>query len=82
MTKPIPFTDSEIRNIMTDLEIERALDYMMGDESDKPFPKEGGYWCVACNRYLPIGSFGVVIHDHVPHLESMVFDQEQKDDNV
>jgi hypothetical protein len=31
VTKPIPFTDSEIRNIMTELEIERALDYVMGD---------------------------------------------------
>ena len=77
MTKPIPFTDSEIRNILTELEIERALVYVMGDESDKPFPKKSAYWCVACNRYLPIGSFGVVIHDHVPHLESMVFEPEQ-----
>ena len=77
MTKPIPFTDSEIRNILTELEIERALVYVMGDESDKPFPKKSAYWCVACNRYLPIGSFSVVIHDNVPHLESMVFDQEQ-----
>ena len=75
MTKP--FSDSEIRNIMTELGIERALDYVMGEESDKPFPKEGAYWCVACNRYLPIGSFSVVIHDNVPHLESMVFEPEQ-----
>ena len=37
----------------------------------------GGYWCVVCGRHLPEKD-GVIVHDDVPHPESMTFDEEEK----
>lgn len=33
------------------------------------------YWCVVCNKALPKID-GVIIHDDIPHPESMTFDEE------
>ena len=37
----------------------------------------GGYWCVVCGRHLPEKD-GAIVHDDVPHPESMTFDEEEK----
>ena len=34
------------------------------------------YWCVVCNKALPVVD-GVVVHDDVPHPESMDFAEER-----
>lgn len=37
-----------------------------------------GYWCVACGRHLAADEDGVIVHDDVPHPESMTFDEEER----
>lgn len=37
-----------------------------------------GYWCVVCGRFLPSDGLGVIVHDDVPHPESMRFDDEDQ----
>lgn len=38
---------------------------------------DDGYWCVVCDKWLPIKS-GVVVHDDIPHPPDMTFDEEEK----
>lgn len=35
-----------------------------------------GYWCVFCNKFLPVDEFGCIIHDSVPHPINLTFDEE------
>ena len=44
---------------------------------DLPQPPSG-YWCVVCGRWLLADDLGVIVHDHVPHPESMTFDDEER----
>ena len=37
-----------------------------------------GYYCVVCGRFLEADEYGVIVHDSVPHSESMTFDEEEK----
>lgn len=37
-----------------------------------------GYYCVVCGRFLEADEYGVIVHDAVPHPESMAFDEEGK----
>lgn len=37
-----------------------------------------GYYCVVCGRFLRADEYGVIVHDAVPHPESMAFDEEEK----
>lgn len=34
-----------------------------------------GYWCMVCGRFLPEAD-GVIVHDDLPHPETMTFDEE------
>lgn len=36
-----------------------------------------GYYCVVCQRYLESDE-GVIVHDDVPHPETMTFDEEER----
>ena len=36
---------------------------------------QDGYWCVVCGKFLPANEYGVVVHDNIPHLPSMTFDE-------
>lgn len=41
--------------------------------------KTYGYWCVVCGRFLPAileGEDSIIVHDDVPHLDDMTFDEE------
>lgn len=38
--------------------------------------KKEGYWCVVCGRFLAADDTGVIVHDDVPHPETMTFDEE------
>ena len=38
-----------------------------------------GYWCVVFGRFLPADDLGVIVHDAVPHPETMTFDDDQKE---
>ncbi|WP_183031692.1 hypothetical protein [Cupriavidus sp. UME77] len=38
-------------------------------------PLAAGYWCVVCGRLLPEED-GVVVHDDMPHPNTMTFDEE------
>lgn len=40
--------------------------------------EQEGYWCVVCGRFLLADEDGVIVHDDVPHHESMNFDEEDK----
>jgi hypothetical protein len=31
-----------------------------------------------CGRFLPADAWGVIVHDDVPHPETMTFDEEDK----
>lgn len=35
-----------------------------------------GYYCVVCGKYLEADEYGVIVHDDVPHPETMTFDEE------
>jgi hypothetical protein len=37
---------------------------------------EDGYWCVVCGRFLQSND-GVVVHDDLPHPETMDFNDEE-----
>ena len=39
--------------------------------------KKAGYWCVICEKFLPSND-GVVVHDNVPHPETMTFDEDER----
>lgn len=43
---------------------------------DEPSP---GYWCVVCGRWLPADELGVIVHDPLPHPETMTFDDDEKE---
>ena len=36
-----------------------------------------GYWCVVCGKFLVADEVGAIIHDDVPHPETMAFDDEE-----
>ena len=46
----------------------------MSDEEPSP-----GYWCVVCGRWLPADDLGVIVHDPMPHPETMTFDDDEKE---
>ena len=37
-----------------------------------------GYYCVVCGKYLEADEYGVIVHDDVPHPETMDFAEEEK----
>ena len=45
-------------------------------ERDRDEMKKEGYWCVVCGRFLAADDTGVIVHDDVPHPETMTFDEE------
>ena len=46
-------------------------------EQDNTYPSTG-YWCVVCNRFLSSLEPGLIVHDAVPHPESMTFDEQER----
>jgi hypothetical protein len=45
--------------------------------SSEGLGRGGGYWCVVCGRMLPSDD-GVIVHDDVPHPDTMTFDEEDR----
>ena len=44
--------------------------------SDLLYTDTDGYWCVICGKFLPSND-GVIVHDDLPHPETMNFDDEE-----
>lgn len=36
-----------------------------------------GYWCVVCMRFVPREEDGALVHDDVPHPDTMAFDEDR-----
>jgi hypothetical protein len=37
-----------------------------------------GYYCVICGRYLEADDESVIVHDPIPHPDSMTFNDDEK----
>ena len=37
---------------------------------------EAGYWCVVCGRLLLPDGDDIIVHDNVPHPDTMTFDED------
>lgn len=40
--------------------------------------ENNGYWCVVCGRFLEADEIGVIMHDEVPHPDSMTFEETEQ----
>ena len=55
---------------------ERAmLNDLLGDVRSA---EADGYWCVVCGRFLESND-GMIVHDDIPHPESMNFNEEENE---
>ena len=67
---------------------EQEIDSYLLDYKTSPKRSEGdelrylqhlqsnGYWCVVCGRFLVADEDGIIVHDPVPHPDSMAFDED------
>ena len=39
-----------------------------------------GYYCVVCGKFIEADKRGVIVHDDVPHSNSMTFDEDKNND--